>query len=192
MTRYVKRARAIPLTQAYAAVAARHTAAPKVMWVSAEDYDCMSQSNWYAQKDYRRDAWYVARGVRLDSGKRVIQQAHQFITGYTPMTDHRDGNGLNNRRSNLRPATRAQNGWNRGPRPGSSSKYKGVSWHKQSRRWGVRVRVNGKVVFEREFKDELDAAYAYDDAADEYQGEFAWLNCDRFDEMESWWRWHRV
>jgi hypothetical protein len=75
-----------------------------------------------------RTNWYAARKMTLPSDKCAIQYLHTFLTGYTPTTDHIDGNGLNCLQSNMRPATRAQNNYNLPPNPGGTSKYKGVSW----------------------------------------------------------------
>ncbi len=94
------------------------------------------------------------------------------------VVDHINHNGLDNRKANIRPATRSQNNFNRliVKREDSSSKYKGVSWRKRKMRWHARIHVNGEYKFLGYFKDEIHAAKAYDEAAKKYHGEFAVLN----------------
>ena len=91
--------------------------------------------------------------------------------------DHINHNGLDNRKANLRPATCAQNNYNRiHLRKSQSSKYTGVSWQKQSKKWMVQIRYKGRRIFLGLFEDEIQAAKAYDKAAKIYHGEFASLN----------------
>lgn len=96
-----------------------------------------------------------------------------------PYVDHRDGDGLNNRRSNLRRSTRSQNNRNKvNKKPGPSSRYLGVSWAKRSSMWSVQIRsgTSGQVVYVGLFKEECDAALAYNFAAEAAFGEFASYN----------------
>ena len=92
--------------------------------------------------------------------------------------DHINHNGLDNRKANLRPATRSQNSFNRLIiiRKDLSSKYKGVTWGKYKKMWQARIGIYGKRKHIGFFKDEVQAAMAYDKAAKKYHGEFASLN----------------
>jgi len=92
--------------------------------------------------------------------------------------DHINGNGLDNRKANLRPATVAQNAWNskkRNPRSG----YKGVCFDKDKGLWRAAIVCNRKRIHLGYFKDKTTAAKAYDKAAKKYHGQFASLNFPR-------------
>lgn len=99
---------------------------------------------------------------------------HMMLTGYA-RTDHRNGDGLDNRRANLRAATDQDNLRNMRKHRGSS-RFKGVCWHCNDRCWNVKIRLGGRAVNLGAFADEVAAALAYDAAAREYFGEFAALN----------------
>lgn len=90
--------------------------------------------------------------------------------------DHINGDPLDNRRENLRLATPAQNQANRRKRSGGSSVYKGVSWHKKGRAWRATINLDRKQIHLGFFKDQTEAAKAYDAKAKELFGEFAYLN----------------
>ena len=92
------------------------------------------------------------------------------------VVDHIDGNGLNNRKSNLRICTKAQNVHNSRPRTNTSSKYKGVFWNKANKKWSATIHKGDKWTYIGGFDDEKEAARAYDRKAAEFFGEFAYLN----------------
>jgi hypothetical protein len=108
---------------------------------------------------------------------------HRFILGVTDPTqevDHRNGYGMDNRRENLRLATRSQNGANRRKTARkTSSRFRGVFWCKGKEQWQATVKLHGKQIILGYFSDEKDAARAYDVAAVEHHGEFANLNFNR-------------
>jgi hypothetical protein len=139
----------------------------KVALVSDKDYRRLSQWKWYA---YRTTGglWYARRG------KRPQVHMHTEILGGP--TDHSNGDGLDNRRSNLRRATKAQNGRNRKLNSNSTSGYKGVSWNKGRQRWSAQIRVDGKQIYLGLFTDPAEAASVYDEAAVRYHGEYARTN----------------
>lgn len=91
--------------------------------------------------------------------------------------DHINSDSLDNRKANLRTATRLQNSWNRSKssKPGYS-KSKGVTFDKKMQKWLAQIRVRGKHISHGRFKDEIQAAKAYDKAAKKHFGEFAKLN----------------
>lgn len=99
---------------------------------------------------------------------------HRDILGIDGFVDHRNGDTLDNRRENLRPATRAQNAWNRGKLSTNRSGHKGVSKDADGRRWIAKIEVNG-VRHRKAFKVLEEAAAWYREAALRLHGEFARL-----------------
>lgn len=154
----------IPLTQG------------KVAVVDEEDFDRLNKHKWYACKN--GNTFYALRKSNVN-GKRLTILMHREILGLKPGdpgVDHRDGNGLNNRRKNLRLASHEQNGMNRRRNKNGTSRFKGVYWEKNHRKWHVRIKFGGKYVHIGYFDSEEDAARAYDEKAKELFGEFARLN----------------
>ena len=94
------------------------------------------------------------------------------------LADHVNHNGLDNRKVNLRPATSGENKRNRRKsiKRKCHSRFKGVNWNKDQRKWSARICFNSKTKFIGYFDDEIDAAKAYDKAAKKYHRDFAVLN----------------
>ena len=90
--------------------------------------------------------------------------------------DHINGNGLDNRKVNLRLCNSSQNQRNARKRKSGTSRFKGVDWHKESKKWRARICVNRKRIHIGRYKSEFEAAQAYDKKAIELFGEFASLN----------------
>lgn len=89
------------------------------------------------------------------------------------LVDHINGNTTDNRIENLRWCNRSQNRINSKKTTGKTSKYRGVSWDKQHKKWKVQGRIDGKVVRLGSFNSELEASEIYDKYAKKYHGEFA-------------------
>lgn len=87
--------------------------------------------------------------------------------------DHRDGNTLNCRRENLRPATRSQNAHNRRLSSKNTSGATGVCWLPKEQRWKATISVNRRLVYLGSFVNFDDAAYARYEAELKYFGEFS-------------------
>lgn len=147
----------------------------KVALVDDEDYNFINQFKWYVTK---RKYTHYAMNDRMKNGKRNVMIMHRIIMK-TPaglITDHRDQNGLNNQKSNLRICTKAENAWNRKPHPNSSSKYLGVSFSSRYKKWVAEININYTHIYLGRYKDEIQAAQAYNEAALKYHGEFARIN----------------
>jgi AP2 domain len=149
--------------------------------VDDADYERVSQFKWYALET-PCGAFYACRTKRLPNGGKTSQLMHRFILGLHSSRrkgDHKDGDGLNNQRNNLRRCSSSQNSRNcRKQRTGRSSRYKGVRWHKRDKVWTaqIQIHVSGESKFLGHFEVEEDAARAYDAAARKYFGRFARLN----------------
>ncbi len=143
----------------------------KVALVDDEDFDWLNQWSWcYNGK-------YAIRGFKIN-GKSHSVRMHRAIID-TPegmLTDHVNGNKLDNRKENLRICSNSQNQCNRGVPQNSTSGYKGVTWAKNIRKWRAQININGNRRKLGSFDDVLDAARAYDKAAKENFGEFACVN----------------
>jgi hypothetical protein len=144
----------------------------RVALVDDEDYVLISQYAWHAHTV--RGVTYAVRRPEV-RGVKHVQYMHALITGW-PLVDHKDHDGLNNQRSNLREATHAENMHNSLKRDSVTSRFKGVGWHSKDRKWRVRIQINGRRRQFGEFAVEEEAAHAYDRAAREAFGEFAALN----------------
>jgi hypothetical protein len=142
--------------------------------VDADDYDRVSALRWYFQK-HKSGSGYAAR-TEWNGGNRYAVLLHRFIMMATTeqRVDHKNGDKLDCRKSNLRLATQMQNCQNRRPHRGSSSKFKGVS--RLGKRWLASITATGKKHNLGIFKTEDEAATAYDNAARLHHGEFARFN----------------
>jgi AP2 domain/HNH endonuclease len=117
-----------------------------------------------------------ARGRRVVDGKVENVLMHRLLISEAGKeTDHKDCNGLNNKLSNLRVATSAQNQFNQRLRKDNKSGVKGVYWCKRGKRWRAQIRVNGKHIYLGSYTDKNDAAAAYAKASAEMHGEFGRL-----------------
>lgn len=135
------------------------------------DYKLVARYNWFVHFDGHN--WYPVR--RTAKGH---QKLHDFLM-QTPAgveIDHKDRNGLNNQRRNLRICTHAQNCANRFFKTANKSGFKGVSWKKANKKWCAQIKTKRTVTYLGLFKDPKIAAKAYDYAAIKEFGEFALTN----------------
>lgn len=107
---------------------------------------------------------------------RFIFEKYNLITDNEMLVDHKDQNGLNNQKSNLRLCSKKENNSNTKSRENSSSKYLGVSYHKITFKWQASININNKQKYIGLFKTQEEAARAYDDLAKIHHGQFANLN----------------
>jgi len=139
--------------------------------VDDADFDWLNQWKWSAH--WGRNKFYAAR---MENRKTLLM--HRVILGNLGCLDgeHKDGDGLNNQRWNLRPATRSQNSANRSKTVDNISGFKGVCWDRFAKKWKAQIKRAGKMFHLGRFTSTEEAAKAYDAAALDLFGEFARLN----------------
>lgn len=142
--------------------------------VDDEDLGPLSAFNWFAHKRHGR--YYASRNITVSCNKQRAIHMHRLIAGAKPGqdVDHINGNGLDNRKENLRLATRTENNRNR-RKWGAKSKFKGVQ-KRSPNSWRARIQVDGKRLHLGFYTTELRAALAYNNAAIKHFGKFANLN----------------
>tara|TARA_R110000868_G_scaffold146432_1_gene367237 strand:- start:666 stop:1151 length:486 start_codon:yes stop_codon:yes gene_type:complete len=148
----------------------------KVALVDDEDYDYLMQWKWFANK--KGSTFYAVRSLHSNNVRKTIFM-HRLITNNinTKMqTDHLNGNGLDNRKINLRICTTSQNSMNRGLQINNTTGFKGVNYDKFSNKFRAQIRVNNIYKNLGYYIDPKDAARAYNEAAIKLHGEFANLN----------------
>ena len=152
----------------------------KVALVDIEDYDRISQHRWCARKSRHSHVWYAVRSIG-DGPDQKLLHMHREILNMTPgnglFADHINGDGLDNRKLNLRIATHSQNHMNERRRKDNKTGYKGVSLLTSYSRpmWQANICINQKQIYLGSFSTPELAYEAYCAAAKHYFGEFARL-----------------
>lgn len=141
--------------------------------VDVADYQWATQYKWHTDSTGRYAARAIPRGERSPGGGHDVYMHRELLPVPAGIeVDHVNGNGLDNRRANLREATHQNNLWNAAPRGGKRSQYKGVTWTTSGNKW--RAAVQGEHI--GAYAAERDAARAYDREARRRFGVFARLN----------------
>lgn len=144
--------------------------------VDEADAELVNQYRWHPLV---RESTTYAQAYAQDGGSPRSILMHRLILGLTESSheaDHINHDGLDNRRGNLRTATRQQNSFNRRANRGSLSRYKGVWRDSRWTKWTAQAKIGGKKYFLGRFDREEDAAKAYDRFVREVYGEHAYLN----------------
>lgn len=139
--------------------------------IDADDEPLVSGFRWRAHE--RFGIWYAIANVARD-GRRSLIQMHRLITD-APVgvyVDHRNGDGLDNRRSNLRHCSNSQNQQNRHQLTTNTSGYRGVTWNRASNKWQAAIKHQQESHYLGLYEHLEDAARAYDAAARELFGDF--------------------
>lgn len=145
-------------------------------WIDSEDEELISQSSWQWFTTNRGHTYaYSTR-----DGEAAVK-AHRLILGLKrgdSSVDHINHDGLDNRKANLRLAGQSLNNGNRNAqrREDATSRFKGVGWDSKNCKWKVRIMKDAKEIWIGRFKNEEDAARAYDVAALSIFGEYALTN----------------
>lgn len=143
--------------------------------VDDEDYDKLIKYNWYSWYGVRR----IHRNYCICSKTFSKGLANEILSiSRKIIIDHIDRDPFNNQKSNLREVTVQQNSMNVAKyiRKDTTSKYKGVGWHKSRSKWRAVIMVDGHQIYLGLHRTEEDAARAYDKKAHEIYGDIACLN----------------
>lgn len=135
-----------------------------VAFVDNEDFELVSQYNWTLLKAHK-NFYATTKGGRLYLHRLILQDAEEV--------DHKNGNGLDCRRQNLRVSTHSQNMANRGKNANNTSGYKGVNWCKTTGKWRAKIQVCYRYICLGRYDTVKEAGAAYRQAAQQYFGEFA-------------------
>lgn len=132
-----------------------------VALVDDEDFDYLNQFKWQESNGYAVRRHHI----KMNNGKqiRIMMRMHRIINN-TPkgfFTDHVNGQKLDNRKNNLRTATKSQNGLNRTKQKNNTSGFKGVSWHTQTKKWIAQFTTFGKHYSLGLYDDPREAHKAY-------------------------------
>jgi hypothetical protein len=154
----------IPLTRGLVAI------------VDERDYNVLRGHSWHALKT--RGKFYACTRIYPFRGSKTSEfvYMHRMITSAQRgfVVDHKNGDGLDNRRENLRVCTQTENGANRAVKSiGKSSVFKGVHFARREKRWMAKIQYKRKQIVIGYYRNEVDAARAYDAKAIELFGEFA-------------------
>jgi len=131
--------------------------------VDDEDYIKLNKWNWHILKG--KHTHYAVR-------RSMIMHREIMNCPNNKQVDHINGNGLDNRKENLRICNQSQNNANMRISKRNTSGYKGVSWHKECKKWRVRIQINSKMIELGRFSDINDAKNVYDEFSKKHFGEF--------------------
>lgn len=134
------------------------------------DIEDLEKVKSYSKKWYRCNAyaacWKDGKNILMH---RILIDAEKGID-----IDHKNHNGLDNRKENLRAVTRSQNSYNSYPK--RNNKHKGITFIKRAKKWAAKIGINYRQVHLGYFSNINDAMEAYDKAAIKYYGEYAFTN----------------
>lgn len=141
--------------------------------VDDDDFEYLNQWKWYLLKSHTN---YYA--IRTSKPENKLIQLHRVVIKAKEgeFVDHINGDKLDNRKINLRICTRSQNAQNRKTNKLNKSGYNGVSWCIKNKKWVAQIQYENKKIHIGYYINAIDAAKAFNEAAQKYHGEFAKLN----------------
>ncbi len=145
-----------------------------VTLVDPEDYPLVRGISWAAERKKRSRTAYVVKSTRRPKNLYLHRLLFDVPVGME--IDHVSGDGLDNRRKNLRLATHSQNCQNNLGKRRRSSRFKGVCWDRGRARWMASIQAGERHINLGRYATEEAAAAAYDCAARELHGDFARVN----------------
>jgi len=147
----------------------------KFALVDDSDFKYLNQFHWSID-----GSGYPQRATKINGKRRPIRMHRDILKLVGSETsDHEDLDKLNNQRNNLRRCTKRDNNRNRGLLRNNTSGYVGVYFMNDTPRakpWTTQIKVNYKSIYLGTFKNKIEAAKVYNQAAKKYFGEFARLN----------------
>lgn len=142
--------------------------------IDDDDFDLLHKFKWHPQPG--RQTFYAKKSIYKNGICIGSIKMHQVLFPQYKHCDHINGNGLDNRKENLRESNHQTNAFNRAKQTNSTSGFKGVSYLKKNKCWSAKSRLSGKDIWLGSFKTKEAAALAYNDFAIKNHGEYARLN----------------
>lgn len=142
--------------------------------IDKEDLIHINKYTWHLKYDKKIDGFYISSQYK--NKHLILSRIILNLTDPKIKADHINHNTLDNRKINLRKCNNSQNNCNKFLTSDNKSGYKGVSWRLDCKKWRSTIYKNNKCIHLGYFKNKIDAAKAYNEAAIKYHGEFAYLN----------------
>lgn len=146
--------------------------------VDDEDFDrLMAMGKWWVDKDgyaVKSATFRAENGIK--KSLKILMHREILNVPIGMITDHINGNKVDNRKSNLRKCNFHENARNYPTPKNNTSGFKGVVWNKRDKKWFARITVFRKKIYLGYFDCKIKAARAYNEAAIKYHKEFAKLN----------------
>jgi hypothetical protein len=143
------------------------------------DLKLVSGYNWWLSKSSYSNTFYAATWIKINN-KRIALSMHRLFLNLKnsnkKKVNHINGNGLDNRRKNIRECTHEERQANQHIPKNNQSGYKGVYWKQKNGMWCAQIGLHNKHLYLGLFDSPINAAIAYNEAAKKYFGEFAKLN----------------
>ena len=144
--------------------------------VDPEDFERLNQYKWFCSH-YGYAARKIPKKFRKGKETHVLMHRELCPVPDEMVVDHVNRNPGDNRKANLRPATKQQNSWNsKIKKKRRGSRYTGIYFDRRKGKWLVHITIDGRPTSSRYYADEVEAAKAYDRVAKQHRGQFAALN----------------